>query len=71
MKVTNFKQNQTFQVETRKILPKNRKELTRTETHFNFKNRLHKHRSYDVHSVEEEEPHYSSPLDKSNSCVSQ
>ena len=57
-------------VETRKILPKNRKELTRTETHFDFKNRLHKHRSYDVHSVEEEEPHYSSPLDKSNSCVS-
>ena len=70
MKVTNFKQNQTFQVETGKILPKNRKELTRSETHFNFKNRLHKHRSYDVHSVEEEVPHYSSPLDKSNSCVS-
>ena len=56
--------------------PENRKEtksekITRTETRFNFKNHLHKHRSYDVHNVEEEELHYSSPLDKSNSCVSQ
>ena len=58
------------------MFSKNRKKpkvekLTRTETHFNFMNRLHKHRSYDVHSVEEEEPHYSFPLDISSSCVSQ
>ena len=37
----------------------------------NVKNNRHKHESYDFHNVEEEEPHYSSPLDKSNSCVSQ
>ena len=40
--------------------PENRKEtksekITRTETRFNFKNHLHKHRSYDVHNVEEED----------------
>ena len=38
---------------------------------FNLNNNRHKHASYDFHNVEEEEPHYSSPLDKSNSCVFQ
>ena len=49
-----------------------REELKRTKMClFNFKNNRHKHGSYDFHNVEEGEPHYSSPLDKSNSCVSQ
>ena len=36
-----------------------------------LKSHLHKQRSYGFHNVEEEEPHYSSPLDKSSSCNSQ
>ena len=49
-----------------------REELKGTKMFFfNFKNNRHKRGSYDFHNVEEEELHYSSPLDKSNSCVSQ
>ena len=48
-----------------------REQLKEPKRFFNFKNNRHKHGSYDFHNVEEEEPHYSSPLDKSNSCVSQ
>jgi len=48
---------------------KQREKLKTAETFFDFKNPLRKQRSYDFHNVEEEEPHYSSPFDKSNSCV--
>ena len=59
------------------MLSKHRKKQTKEKNlkepkrFFNFKNNRHKLGSYDFHNVEEEEPHYSSPLDKSNSCDSQ
>ena len=59
MKATCLKQNQQ------------EKNLKGPNLFFNFNNNRHKHGSYDFHNVEEEERHYSSPLDKSNSCVSQ
>ena len=73
-KLTRNKLNYVCTTKTQlKMLPKTKpkRKLKTGETFFDFKNPLRKQRSYDFHNVEEEEPHYSSPLDKSNSCVSQ
>ena len=74
MKATCFKQN-LLDMETQKYCQSTKKQreknLKGPKCFFNFQNNRHKRGSYDFHNVEEEEPHYLSPLDKSNSCVSQ
>ena len=54
---------------------KNRKETNmkrlNNKRFLDITSHLHVHISYDFHSAEEGDLHYPSPLDKSNSCVSQ